>query len=161
MTEHTSNPTCANCHKLMDAVGFGLERFDAVGARRDQLTLEFRGAQETEDGKTRRAPRTVTIPFDTAANVAGIPDSQFNSPAELGAILAKSPQCQECVVKQYFRYTAGRMDAAADRPLIRRVTDDFRKSGFRFEELIIALTVQREFPSEGGTAHVADNHQPR
>ena len=40
--------------------------------------------------------------------VAGIPDSEFTSPRELGEILAKTPQCQECVVKQVFRYMAGR-----------------------------------------------------
>ena len=55
----------------------------------------------------------MNLPIDTSGNVAGIPDSGFSSPAELGAILAKSEQCQECVVKQYFRYTAGRMDTPA------------------------------------------------
>ena len=66
-------------------------------------------------------PKTVNLDIDTAGNVAGIPDSQFSSPAELGAVLAKSAQCQECVVKQYFRYTAGRLETPADRPLIRKV----------------------------------------
>ena len=45
------------------------------------------------------------LDIDATGYVAGIPDSQFSSPAELGAVLAKSAQCQECVVKQYFRYT--------------------------------------------------------
>jgi len=168
MSEHATNPACASCHKLMDGIGFGLEKFDAVGARRDQLALEFRGAPADAppaDSKSRRmAPRTVTIPIDTTAYVAGIPDSQFSSPAELGAVLAKSAQCQECMVKQYFRYTAGRMEGAADRPLIRQVTDEFRSSGFRFEELIVSLTVLREFPADNGRkeaiADVADHHKP-
>jgi hypothetical protein len=170
MSEHATNPACANCHKLMDSIGFGLEKFDAVGARRDELALEFRGlkgaaSEDEEEGKPRRmAPRIVTLPIDTTAYVAGIPDSQFSSPAELGAVLAKSPQCQECMVKQYFRYTAGRLETPADRPLIRRVSDEFRTSGFRFEELIVSLTVLREFPSDNrvkeATAHVADNRQP-
>jgi hypothetical protein len=166
MSEHATNPACANCHKLMDSIGFGLEKFDAVGARRDWLALEFRSPQEAaEPGGTRRfAPRTVTLPIDTAAYVAGLPDSHFSSPAELGEVLAKSPQCQECVVKQYFRYTAGRLETAADRALIRRVTDDFRNSGFRFEEIIVSLTVLREFPQrdsgKGAIGHVADNRKP-
>ena len=29
MSEHTNNPSCATCHKLMDPIGFGLEKFDA------------------------------------------------------------------------------------------------------------------------------------
>ena len=33
MTEHRANPACATCHKVMDPIGFAMERFDAVGAR--------------------------------------------------------------------------------------------------------------------------------
>ena len=31
MTEHRANPVCATCHKVMDPIGFAMERFDAVG----------------------------------------------------------------------------------------------------------------------------------
>src|SRR5262249_32959037 len=34
MLEHVTNATCATCHNLIDPIGFGLEKFDAVGARR-------------------------------------------------------------------------------------------------------------------------------
>ena len=61
--------------------------------------------------------------------MAGIPNSEFSSPQQLGAVLAKSPQCQECIVKQYFRLSGRKNRAAADRPLIRCVTEDFRNSG--------------------------------
>ncbi len=155
MSEHATNPACANCHKLMDTIGFGFEKFDAVGAKHDQLALEFRGAPK--GGGRGMAARTVNLPLDTTAYVAGIADSQFTSPAELGAVLAKSAQCQECVVKQYFRYTAGRTETQADRPLIREVTEDFRSSGFQFEELIVSLVTSREFRG-ASRANVASNH---
>jgi hypothetical protein len=165
MTEHAGNPTCATCHKLIDPIGFGLEKFDAVGARRDQLALEFHGKSATPG---QIASRTVKIDIDTAGTLAGISDSQFSSPAELGAVLARSPQCQECMVKQYFRYTAGRMETPADRPLILRAVEAFRNSQFNFQEMIVALTLLREFPGRetdnmdgGAAAHVADNHPPR
>jgi hypothetical protein len=76
-------------------------------------------------------------------------------------VLAKSAQCQECVVKQYFRYTAGRPETAADRPVIQRVLEDFRRSQFRFQELIVSLVLQREFPGQEGTVHVAANYKSR
>lgn len=172
MSEHTTNASCATCHKLMDGVGFGLEKFDAIGQRRDQLLLEFRSgnSEEEDDDNHHRVTKKVTLPLDTSAYVAGIPDSQFTSPQQLGAVLAKSSQCQECVVKQYFRFQAGRMDTPADRPLIRLVSENFRDSGFRFKELIVSLMVLREFsgtvthqngPGRGDLQHVADNHQPR
>src|SRR5882724_11124090 len=32
---HRANPVCANCHKVLDPIGFGLENFDAIGRWRD------------------------------------------------------------------------------------------------------------------------------
>jgi hypothetical protein len=66
-------------------------------------------------------------------------------------------------VKQYFRYTAGRTETPADRPLIRRVFEDFRRSGFRFQEMIISMMRARETPGAeviptAGGANVAGNH---
>ncbi|MDP9170453.1 MAG: DUF1592 domain-containing protein [Acidobacteriota bacterium] len=166
MSEHASNPTCATCHKLIDPIGFGFEKFDAVGARRDKFALEFRGRGPASPGSGRgMAARTVNLDIDSVGNVAGIPDSQFSSPFELGAVLAKSVQCQECVVKQYFRYTAGRLETPADRPLLRKTLDDFRNSQFRFQEMMVSLTVAREFGTassvKDGLSHVASNHQSR
>ena len=42
-------------------------------------------------------------------------------------------------MKQYFRYTSGRMETPADRPLIRKVLDDFRNSHFASKSLIVSL----------------------
>jgi Protein of unknown function (DUF1592)/Protein of unknown function (DUF1588)/Protein of unknown function (DUF1587)/Protein of unknown function (DUF1585)/Protein of unknown function (DUF1595) len=196
MTEHATNPACASCHKLIDPIGFGLEKFDAVGSRRDNLILQFRSsvksslekpaeaaaakADEPKDdavakddapkkddpapkkeAKPRFTTRTIKLDLNTSGDVAGLPDSRFSSPAELGAVLAKSGQCQECVVKQYFRYTSGRPETAADRPTIQKTLEEFRRSGYRFKELIVSLVVQREFPSQEGTAHVAANYKSR
>jgi len=176
MSEHTTSASCATCHKLMDGVGFGLEKFDAIGARRDQLVLEFRDKKGEEDEDLKGPKRIVTLPLNTQAYVAGIPNSEFSSPLELGAVLAKSAQCQECVVKQYFRFQAGRTDTPADRPLLHTITENFRDSGFKFKQLILSLVVLREFPgTESGPhqtsknipplgelpQHVADNHRAR
>jgi hypothetical protein len=159
MSEHESNPACATCHNLIDPIGFGFEKFDAVGARRDKYELRFYGGHEV-DGK-RPPPKSVQLAMDTNGFVAGLPDSHFSSPRELGAVLAKAPQCQECLVKQYFRYTSGRMETAADYPVIQRALEQFRNSQFRFQELIIAIARGREFPGEEGTTHVARNNQAR
>jgi hypothetical protein len=187
MTEHANNPACASCHKLIDPIGFGMEKFDAVGARRDNLLLQFRSAVKANAEKADDAPadppkpadakadapadvkvskprfttRTIKLDFNTDGDVAGLPDSQFSSPAQLGALLAKSAQCQECVVKQYFRYTAGRPETAADRPVIQKTLEDFRGSQFRFKQLIVSLVLQREFPVQEGTVHVAANYKSR
>lgn len=142
LREHVANPSCATCHNLIDPIGFAFEKFDAIGARRDKFKLQF---FVTDEDDNRRTAKTVELPMDTSGHVAGIPDSKFSSPRELGTVLARSPQCQECLVKQYFRYTTGRMETPADRSLIRQVFDDFKKSQFLFKELMISLVRSREF----------------
>jgi hypothetical protein len=149
MSAHATIPMCASCHTLVDPIGFGFEKFDAVGARRDNLVLEFR----SPGARRNAAVKTVSLPLNTNGQIAGIPDSQFSSPADMGAILAKSPQCQECMVKQYFRYSAGRLEGPADRPVIRRALERFQASQFQFKELILAITEME------GTSNVASNHK--
>jgi hypothetical protein len=135
LAEHTTNESCAGCHKLIDPIGFGLEKFDAIGARREKLRLVF-----LADRKDRRTPpKSMDIDLDSSGSIAGIPDSAFSSPRELGRVLASSVVCQECIVKQVFRYATGRHETAADQPAIKRSLEDFRNSGFRFQDLMIAV----------------------
>ncbi len=157
MSEHVANKFCATCHNLIDPIGYGLEKFDAVGARRDKYELLFSSGYH--GGGRRQPPKKVDLVMDTQGWVAGIPNSNFSSPRELGLLLARTPQCQECMVKQYFRYIAGRMETPADHPLIAHVLDDFRDSQFRFKELIISFMRNRESPVEEGNVHVASNYK--
>jgi hypothetical protein len=151
MSEHVINPGCASCHSLIDPIGFGFEKFDAVGGRRDKFTFaKPRPNKETLE-------KAWELEIDSTGFVAGVANSQFASPAKLGGVLSQSAQCQECVAKQYFRYIAGRVETAADRPVIRKMTEDFRRSQFHFKELMLSLMLARE--NSGGTEHVVRNHQ--
>ena len=106
----------------------------------------------------RAKPKEIELELDTKGMVAGLPDSGFTSPMELGSILAKTPQCQECLVKQVFRYLSGRQETPADRPVIARALESFRKSDYKFKELMFALVRLKEFPDSGRTVDVANNH---
>jgi hypothetical protein len=108
-------------------------------------------------------PKFGEADLDTSGYLAGLGGAKFSSPRELGPILAQAAKCQECVVKQFFRYIAGRMETRGDRPLIDRVTADFRASRFRFKELMISLAVHREFEaaSRGETTRAARDYRPR
>lgn len=64
---HTKNPVCANCHRVLDPIGFGLENFDAIGRWRDK----------NEAGAT----------IDSVGKLPS--GSDFASPAELKRLLAK------------------------------------------------------------------------
>ncbi len=140
---HTADPTCASCHRLVDPIGFGFEKFDTTGRRRETLSVALRPTvQQRREGKK---PQIHELPIDSSGVIAGLADSEFSSPAEAGRILAESRVCQECVAKQYFRYAFGRHETVDDKPTIDSVSKAFRDSGFRFRELIITLATSPAF----------------
>jgi hypothetical protein len=100
----------------------------------------------------------VLLDLDTTAQVAGVPDSNFTSPRQLGEVLARTPQCQDCIVKQAFRYIAGRPDGAADRAIIHLASDAFRESDFNFKKMLVTLIRARQESFERKQIDVAVNH---
>ncbi len=138
---HVSNESCASCHRLIDPIGFGFEKFDAIGRKREKLQLTF----FPQRAERERKPSKAELELDTRGKVSGIAGSDFSSPNELGKVLAQSAECQRCVVKQVFRYALGRMETPADRPVIESVFEDFARSQFRFQELIISLVSSDTF----------------
>ena len=53
--------------------------------------------------------------------------------------------CQECVVRQMFRYSYGRLETASDEKTIDQLYDQFKASGFKFKSLLVALVQSPEF----------------
>jgi hypothetical protein len=140
LAEHLNNEACASCHNLIDPIGFGFEKFDAVGQRQETARIYIQPSRKERNAK----PRTFELPLDTSGWVAGLKDSAFSAPPRLGRILADSDTCRECVVKQLFRYAAGRMEAAADRPAILEHLRRFRNAGFHFQELMVSIAAWSE-----------------
>jgi hypothetical protein len=141
MELHRARADCASCHQRMDPLGFGLENYDAVGRWRDKEAIEF----EVPGARGRAATKTIELPIDGKGEIAGLTNSAFSEPRVIGRLLADSRGCQECVVKQVFRYAFGRVETAADRETIRTSFTAFRESKFRFKELLIALVRSPQF----------------
>lgn len=119
--QHRADPVCASCHQLMDPVGLGLENFDAVGAWRD-----------TEAGK----------PIDASGEVIGASDANgvFAGGQALGEKLAASNIFQECMVKQWFRFTFGRLETPQDVCTIVRGRAAMMGAGGDMASLLVSLT---------------------
>jgi len=121
----------------MDPVGLTFEKFDAIGRRREKQAITF--LPEHHGANRYAKPVTVEVEVDTSGSLAGVKDATFRSPAELGAILAANAECQECIVKQLFRYGWGRHEKTDDTPVIQRATGVFRESGFHLKDVIVFL----------------------
>jgi len=140
LAAHVENAVCASCHKLMDPIGLGLEGFDALGRWREKETILI-GLSENN----RTSAKRFDLPLETAGEIAGLPNSAFSDAKQLGRILAESPVCQECIVRQIFRYASGRLETASDQEMIHQLFVTFRDSGFHFKDLLIALVRSPEF----------------
>ncbi len=131
----------------MDPIGFGFEKFDAIGKRREKQTIKFFPDRKAKD----QTPKTVTLDLNTSGKVSGLANSDFRTPVELGQILANSRDCQECIVKQLFRYAYGRRETDADQKIISGASAAFRDSQFRFKVLIMFLARSLALPATEGS----------
>jgi hypothetical protein len=91
---------------------------------------------------------SVELSLDTAGAFADMPGAKFSGPAQLGRILAESQRCQECMVKQLFRYAQGRRESDADSEFLASAYSRFKDSGFRFKELM--MLIARNLAETGG-----------
>jgi hypothetical protein len=119
--QHSSDPYCAGCHKLMDPVGFGFESYDGIG--------QFR---TTDHG----------LPVDATGELTQTRDSdgKFDGAIELAARLGDSAEVRECVATQWFRFGYGHGEEKADSCAMSQLQDAFRAAGYNVKELLVALT---------------------
>ena len=84
---HTTNKMCAGCHNLIDPIGFGLEKFDAIGMRRETQKLLFSRRAGLLAESAAKQPR-LTWSLIRRAGIAGIPGSRIllRLPKSLGEI---------------------------------------------------------------------------
>jgi hypothetical protein len=139
---HLNSESCAGCHRLVDPIGLGFEQYNAIGAFSSKMSLVFSSRGDSARG---RQPTMIELDLDTSAYIQGMDNSKFSTPKELGRILAESPACQKCIVKQLFRYAFGREETEADQPVIEDLVAKFRSSGYRFRELLVALATSEAF----------------
>lgn len=128
--QHASDPTCNHCHRFIDPVGFGFERFDAVGRVREQ------------DGKK---------PIDASGLVEDLEgtspsvDRSFASLPELGAVLVSSDKAKSCFVTQVHRYASGYHEDASDLGTLARLGARFDEADGDVRELLVAVTQTQGF----------------
>ena len=135
MVEHVENPTCASCHRLMDPIGFGFEHFDAIGRYREQEMIPVPGRRGGGGGGGGRGgPPPIPLEIDAQGEIAGLPNSNFSGAKQLGAILADSPVCQECIVRQMFRYSYGRLETTSDEKTIDQLYEPVQGVGVQVQE---------------------------
>jgi hypothetical protein len=124
MEQHRANPACAVCHRQMDALGFGLENFDGIGAWRDR------------DGR---------FEIDPSGELPG--NQAFAGPAELMSILAQGRRdaFSRCLAEKVLTYGLGRGLGPYDRCAVNAILDRLAADGYRFSTLVKAVVTSEPF----------------
>ena len=121
---HRTNAVCANCHKILDPIGFGLENFDAIGRWREQ----------DENGGA----------IDAAGELPGA--KHFATPAELKKILAtRTDDLSRNLSEKLLAYALCRQLEGYDEIVVDGITDAVRKDGFRMQTLLTQIVTSYPF----------------
>ena len=123
LAEHRSNAVCAGCHNLMDPIGLSLEKFDAVGRRRN-----------AENG----------VPIDASG---GFPDgSKFVDVDGLEAALLRRPELfVSAFAEKLLTYASGRGVEYYDAPAIRTIVKDARAQDFHISSIVLGVVRSKPF----------------
>lgn len=121
---HRSISGCADCHELVDPIGFGLENYDQAGRWRDA---------------DNDAPECA---IDGDGAVDGVP---FNGPAQLADVLLDREILSECIVEQVYRFAMGHEPQNYDRRLVQDISAAFAEENSRFDVLLLSLVSDEAF----------------
>ncbi|MDX2151551.1 MAG: DUF1592 domain-containing protein [Bryobacteraceae bacterium] len=117
MEKHRSNAVCSSCHARMDAIGFGLENYDAVGAWR------------VNDGGH---------PIEPAGTLPN--GKSFAGPAELKKILLDDKDSfAYALSEKMLTYALGRGLEAYDRRSVKSIAAKLKADDYRFSTLILEV----------------------
>ena len=121
---HRKDAVCANCHKTLDPIGFGLENFDAIGRWRDQDDAggAIDAAGELPDGK------------------------HFTSPKELKTIIAaRSGDLARNVTEKLLAYALCRQLEGYDEIVVDHLMETIAKDSYRMQTLITEIVTSYPF----------------
>jgi hypothetical protein len=130
LAAHSTDPTCAVCHALLDPIGFGFETLDGIGRTR-----------ATELGR----------PVDASGRVVGLAgpsgsgDGSFKDLGELARLLAGSREAHRCAARAIFEVAHGRSDEDADRCAIDALTARLVASGGSLPDALVGVVGADEF----------------
>jgi hypothetical protein len=121
---HRADPACANCHKILDPIGFGLENFDAIGRWRDK----------DDSGGA----------IDATGELPG--GHRFGRPKELKRIIAqrKDDFCRTLAGK-LLAYALCRQLDGYDEVVVDQIADAVARDEYRMQTLVVGVVTSYPF----------------
>jgi hypothetical protein len=130
---HSTNPTCATCHKMFEPLGLAMENFDPVGEWR---TIEA-GTPIDSVGVVTDGTRV--------EGIKGLRD----------LAVRKREMFEEVVTENLLTYAIGRGLDYNDMPLVRSLTHNAAKDNYKFSSLIMGVVQSPAFTMNMKSAPVS------
>ncbi|OQW99017.1 MAG: hypothetical protein BWK73_51240 [Thiothrix lacustris] len=117
-------PTCYSCHQYMDGPGFGFENYDGAGQYR-----QFENGKLISANAILRGMETYTPTEELT----------FNDLQHLSQFVADSPTAAQCVARQYYRYTTGHQETAADTCALDSYLQTYKDNGYNLQTMLLSI----------------------
>jgi hypothetical protein len=125
LARHRTNPSCNQCHGVIDPLGQALEHFDAIG--------EWRVAERQNGAK-----------IDSSGRLAG--GGEVNGPEDLRKALLEDPDhLVQVVTEKLMTYALGRGLEYYDMPVVRQIVRDAKADSYRFSSLVMGIARSTPF----------------
>ncbi|XZE45029.1 DUF1588 domain-containing protein [Pirellulaceae bacterium SH467] len=118
----TSPQNCQACHVKINALGFALENYDAVGryrATEGEKPIDATGSYRSRD--------------DLPITFQGAP--------ELASYLADAPDAHRAFVNKLFQHMVKQPPDAYGLDTLKKLTDQFRQNGYNIRDLVVEIAV--------------------
>lgn len=121
---HQTSASCANCHRILDPIGFGLENFNAIGQWRE---LDDSGGA-----------------IDASGVLPG--GEKFETPRELKAIIAtRKEELAKNVTEKLLAYALCRQLIGYDEVVVENLMNTIAKDNYRMQTLISEVVTSYPF----------------
>ncbi|MHB0957923.1 MAG: DUF1592 domain-containing protein [Pirellulaceae bacterium] len=127
LEQHRADPSCAACHRLMDPIGFAMERFDAVG--------RYRADDEGQ-------------PIDTSGVLPS--GEEFAGLDDLRALLLQTQRREfsKCLVEKTLIYALGRGLEYYDQCAVHKIQEALEQDDYRFSRLVLEIVKSEPFQKQ-------------
>ena len=127
LEKHRDSPDCASCHAKIDPAGFALEEFDPVGNRRKFYGRPNKSAKVDPSGTTPEG--------EDFQDYMGWKSIHLAHPEKLA----------EAFISQLLQYGTGAEIRFSDKPVLKKIAESSRKSGYGLRSLLKAAVTSPVF----------------